>query len=85
MEKVKKLLASGISLPTAIKALIEPRTLTQLAEDHGSNLVSMSKAINGAAAPTDKDIKALVAEFGGTADEWRLLLWEQSKPKSVAV
>lgn len=84
MDKVKALLAAGARLPAAIKSALDPMTLTEFAETHGRSLTTMSKVINGAVQPTAADLEALVKQFGGTPDEWRLLIYEQSRPTVAA-
>lgn len=89
MNQVKRMMEAGVSLPTAVKEILankEPSvTLAKFAEDSGRSVTTISNVINGNVKPSDADIAALVDEFGGDADEWRLLLWEQSRPKQVAV
>lgn len=80
MDKVKQIMAGGVSLPVAIKAALAPITLKEFAEKYGRAAPTISNVINGNVRPSDEDIAALINEFGGTADEWRMLLWEHSRP-----
>lgn len=85
MNQVKRMMQAGVSLPTAVKEILAqkspPMTLAKFAEDSGRSVTTISNVINGNVKPSDADIDALVAEFGGTPQEWRMLLWEQSKPE----
>lgn len=83
MEKVKKLIRAGASIPGAIKeALGEPVTVIALRQ--GVDRTQLSNAINGNLRATDAVIAALVAELGGTSSEWRELLWLAAKPQTAA-
>jgi plasmid maintenance system antidote protein VapI len=78
------MMAAGVSLPTAIKEALAPLTIAAFAEKYGRAAPTISNVINGNVKPSDADIDALVAEFGGDSHEWRLLLWEHSKPTAAA-
>lgn len=82
------MMSAGVSLATAVKEILAKRepslTLAGFSEKYGRPVTTISNVVNGNMKPIDADIEALVAEFGGDAHEWRMLLWEQSKP-SVAV
>ena len=80
MDKVKKLIRAGASIPSAIRLALEPLTVQAFAEKHGRNRNSVSNEINGNVRATDATIDALIAELGGSADEWRELLWLAGKP-----
>jgi hypothetical protein len=81
MDKVKKLVAAGSSIPTAIKeALGGP--LSQVAEKYSIAVPDLSAAINGYRRPTDRIVAALIGELGGTEAEWRELLWLAGKPET---
>ena len=84
MQQLKKMLAVGVSLPTAIKECLAPTTIAEFAERHGRAASTISNVINGNVRPSDADVDALIAELGGDSHEWRMLLWRESKP-SVAV
>lgn len=87
MEKVKKLVRAGASIPTAIKEALSQAGVTSVAafaEKHGLARGSVANHINGTQRATDDTIAALVAELGGTADEWRELLWLAAKPSAGA-
>lgn len=83
MDKVKKLIDAGASIPTAIKESLG-MTINAFAERHSLPAKAVSNAINGNVRPTDALIAALVAELGGTAGEWRELLWLAAKPTALA-
>lgn len=79
MLKVKKLVEAGAEIPVAIKQSLG-MTVENFAEKYELPRPSVSNAINGNVRATDDLVAALIAELGGTADEWRLLLWEAGKP-----
>jgi plasmid maintenance system antidote protein VapI len=88
MEKVKKLIEAGARVGVAIReALLTDRNLTVagLAEKYSLNEKAVSNAINGNVRATDGVLSALVAELGGTADSWRMLLWHAAKPEQAGV
>lgn len=80
MNKVKRMMAAGVSLPTAVKEILSPMTLKDFAEKHGRSVTTISNVINGNVKPSDEDVAALIAEFGGEPHEWRMLLWEHMRP-----
>lgn len=80
MDKVRAMLEAGVSLPTAIKESLAPLTIKEFAEKYGRLAPQISAVINGGVRASEGDIAALISEFGGTADEWRMLLWEHSRP-----
>lgn len=84
MDKVRRMLEAGVSLPTAIKEALAPLTVKEFAEKYGRIAPTISAGINGGVRLTDDDLAALVSELGGTADEWRMLLWEHSRPVAAA-
>lgn len=86
MNKVKEMMQAGVSLPTAVKELLTQKglTLAAFAEKHGRAVTTVSNVINGNVKPSDGDVDALISEFGGEAHEWRMLLWEHSKPVVAA-
>lgn len=86
MDKVKSLIASGARIPIAIREALFSNGLTVLAFATKYSLPdkAVSNAINGNVRPTDHLIEALVAELGGSADDWRLLLWEAARPEVAA-
>lgn len=84
MEKVKKLVEAGAPIPSAIKTALG-MPLTTFADKYGRSRQNINDAINARRIATDADIDALVAELGGTRDEWRMLLWEAARPTHAAV
>jgi plasmid maintenance system antidote protein VapI len=82
MEKVKKLIDAGASIPTAIKEALGME-LKEFAERHEVSRAGVSNAINGTVRPTDRIIDAFIAELGGTPDEWRELLWLAGRPANT--
>jgi plasmid maintenance system antidote protein VapI len=80
MEKVKKLVEAGLSIPSAVKeALGMP--VTEFAAKYGIHSAHVSSTINGGRRPTEGILGALIAELGGTEYEWRMLFWEAGKPE----
>jgi hypothetical protein len=79
MDKVKELMAAGVPIAQAIKfALAEP--VSAWAGKHRIPRSTAINTINGIQRPTDQVVAALVAELGGTEEEWRELLWLAMKP-----
>lgn len=82
MQKVKRLIDAGASIPGAIKeALGMP--LTEFADKHALPRGTTSEVVNGGRRPTETQVQALIAELGGTPEEWRDLLWRAAKPVHV--
>lgn len=79
MEKVKKLVRAGSSIPGAIRECL-PGSLRQLAMKHGRNYRNLAGAMSGKKAPTDAEVAFFIAELGGTDQEWRELLHEAGRP-----
>lgn len=79
MDKVKKLMAAGSSIPGAIRECL-PGSVRAIALRHGRNYNNFADAINGKRAPTDADVAALIAELGGSEREWKELLHEAGRP-----
>lgn len=82
MDKVKKLIAAGASIPGAIREALGMNA-TELARKYGLSRSSVANHLSGAVRATDDTIAALVAELGGTPDDWRELLWLAGKPAGV--
>jgi plasmid maintenance system antidote protein VapI len=83
MEKVKQKVAAGVAIPTAISDTLKQEcglTVEQFAAKHVLNRSTTYEAVNGSRRATDAQIAALIAELGGTADEWKELLWLAGKP-----
>ena len=83
MDKVRKLVQAGSSIPGAIKESLG-MTVAEFALKHSRPRVSIGQVILGRKIPTDADVRALIAELGGTADEWRELLHEAGRPMAKA-
>lgn len=84
MEKVKKLIEAGATIQGAIREAIGI-PITQFAEKYNLPRSSVHNHITGHVKASDATVNALVAELGGTPDEWRMLLWEAARPVKVAV
>lgn len=83
MDKVKKLVEAGASIPMAIKDCLS-LPVGEFADKYDIPRPTMSDAINGARRPTEQVVAALITELGGTEPEWRELLWLAGKPVSAA-
>lgn len=79
MEKIKKLVRAGSSIPGAIRECL-PQSARAVALKYGRPYTNFSAVIIGKRAPTDADIAVLIAELGGTETEWRELLHEAARP-----
>jgi len=79
MDKVRRLIEAGASIPTAIKEALGASP-AEIALKHGRARTNFSATINGKRAPSPGDIAALIAELGGTEMEWRELLHEAGRP-----
>lgn len=80
MDRVKQLLAAGLSLPAAIKDSLG-MSVTSFADKYDLPRSITSEVINLDRAPRAAYCSALAAELGGTAYEWAELLWESAKPQ----
>lgn len=80
MDRVKKLLAAGLSLPSAIKEALG-MSVTAFADKHDLSRSIASEVINLERGPREPYCTALAAELGGTAYEWAELLWAEAKPQ----
>lgn len=76
MDKVKESVAAGVPLSNAVKARLVERgsSLVKFSAKHGVERTAIGSALAGNRAPTERELRALIAEFGGTADEWRALI-----------
>jgi hypothetical protein len=79
MEKVKRLIEAGLPIPAAIKAAMG-MPLSEFADKYALPAGSVTNHVNAIVRASDATIAALVAEFGGTENEWRELLWQAMKP-----
>jgi len=82
MDRVKKLISAGLPISDAVKAALG-MTVTAFAEKHRLPRSITAEALNGARVATSAQLDALVAELGGTREEWRELLWLAAKPAHV--
>lgn len=82
MDKVKQMVAVGVSVSTAIREALGI-TDVELARRHGLNKGAVSNQIAGRVRPTSEFVAALIAELGGAEAEWRELLWLAGKPEHV--
>jgi hypothetical protein len=81
VDKVKKFLDVGLSIPTAIKEAL-PMSVGAFADKYDIPQTLVSETINGGRRASEKLLAALIAELGGTEAEWRELLWLAGKPES---
>jgi hypothetical protein len=88
MEKVKKMVLAGTSVPAAIKEALAQnglKTVTEFAAKYGLNRASVSNHINAMVRPDEGILDALSRELGGTTGEWAEFLWLAMKPENVSV
>jgi hypothetical protein len=85
MDKIKKLVRAGSTIPGAIREVLSQKELSLAAfcDKHERNRQNMSMIIAGGRAPAQADVDALIAELGGTDAEWRELLHEAGRPATV--
>jgi hypothetical protein len=85
MEKIKKLVRAGSTIPGAIREVLSQNglSLAAFADKHERNRQNISTVISGTRAPAPDDVKALILELGGTEIEWRELLHEAGRPTNV--
>lgn len=82
MENIKRLIDAGSTISGAIKEVLSQKGLSvsEFARKYERNPNNMIAAIVGSRAPSPDDVKALIAELGGTEAEWLLLLHEAGRP-----
>lgn len=87
MDKVKKLVAAGATIPGAIREALTQNGLTVagFAEKYRRPRTNLTSVLSGTRAPNDADLDALIAELGGTADEWRKMLHDAGDPEARLV
>jgi plasmid maintenance system antidote protein VapI len=83
MDKVKKLIKAGASVPTAIKEALGME-LQEFAAKYDLSRPMVSAVINGDRRATGAIVAAFATELGGTEQEWRMLFWETAKPQPQA-
>ena len=83
MDKVKQMIAAGVSVGLAVRECL-PDRLQDFCARHGLVRSMVSGMLHGDRRASAGLIAALVAELGGTADEWRLLLWQGARPEVTA-
>lgn len=71
MDKVKNLMAHGASLGDAVRIALGDKTIPLVASERGLNRTTLSTALAGGRPPTVAEVEAMVAELGGTFEEWR--------------
>jgi DNA-binding phage protein len=84
MRKVKALVGAGASLANAVRDALGERSIAQLATDRGVSRQNLTSALNGARVPTEREVAALIAELGGSADEWRQLFADAMQKRALA-
>lgn len=88
MEKVKKMVEAGVSITGAIKEALSQgglETVNAFAEKYDLSRSSVGMHLRGYVRADDSTINALITELGGSADEWRELLWLAGKPEKASV
>lgn len=86
MEKVRLLIEAGAPISDAITVALKGQgfqTIAAFAEKYGRDRSNITHAINGTRRPADADVEALIAELGGSPDEWRALLHEAGRPTAA--
>jgi hypothetical protein len=85
VEKIKRLIKAGSTIPGAIKEVLSQNGLSvaAFAKKHERNPNNMNSVITGTRAPAAGDVEALIAELGGTDIEWRQLLHDAGRPTNV--
>jgi hypothetical protein len=84
MDKVKALLAAGATLSQAVRSALGARSLRAVALERALAVSDLSSALAGSRLATDRVVAAMVAELGGTTDEWRLLFGEAMQQRAAA-
>lgn len=86
MDRVKELLAAGVSLPDAVRMALKERevSVSAFADRHDIARSIASEQLNLDRFPRTAFCQALEAELGGAADEWALLFWENGRPAAQA-
>lgn len=79
MDKVRRLIKAGSSIPTAITESLG-MSIAELAMKYNRSPANLSRVIRGKRWPTMDDVAALISELGGTEMEWRELLHEAGRP-----
>lgn len=87
MDKIKKLVRAGSTIPGAIREVLSQLdlSLASFSDKHERNRQNMSMVISGSRAPAQADVDALIKEMGGTETEWRELLHEAGRPAAAKV
>lgn len=85
MEKVKALLSAGATLSEAVQSALGNRSIAQVALERGVNRSNLYSVLGGARVASAKEVDALVAELGGTPEEWRSLFAEAMQRRALAV
>lgn len=85
MDKVKALVAAGASLANAVRDALGERSIAQVAIDRGVSRQNLSSALTGSRLQTEREIDALIAELGGTRDEWKPLFADAMQKRALAV
>jgi hypothetical protein len=83
VDKVKKLMAAGMSLSAAIKEALGT-SVTGFADKYEMPRSVTSEVINLDRTPRLQQCQALAEELGGSPFEWAELLWEHSRPREDA-
>lgn len=82
MDKVKQMVAAGVSLPAAIKEALknEGMTVSAFCSRYGMNRVQGGEILNLVRSPDARTCDGLARELGGQPFDWALLLWEHARP-----
>lgn len=85
MDRVKNLMAAGASLADAVRVALGDRSIVTVAAERNLNRSNLSSALSGGRAPTSEEIEAMVAELGGTFEEWREVIAEAAAARVRSV
>lgn len=86
MDIVKAALKRGATLGGAVRAALveQGSSLNKFAVKHGVDRSNLASGLSGNRAMSDREIEALITEFGGTADEWKEVLLDAVRARYEA-
>lgn len=80
MQQVRAMVGAGSSLSHAVRDALG-RSLAEFGRAHGLRHHEVVHPLRGLSKPSPRLLEALVTEFGGDADAWRLLIWQAQRPR----
>lgn len=83
---VQRAIAAGVSAQLAIKQAFEEagHSAVSFGLKFRVNRYHISRVLARREAPTERMLAGLTRAFGGSPEEWALLLWESQKPVQTA-